>query len=159
MNQNDSNINPRNRRSNNYQCLNIFWDCDTSLDQLIEKSDNYEIQNSKDRQLFIHGGLIRVNLRREKLYCGAKKVVLNALTDVHNLESEIVYAYNNILTCLFCIWTETLKKLKKDTILPEPISTENYEDDSMDRSSSCTQRTIDYSYDIFKEEGEIYVTQ
>ena len=102
---------------------------------------------------------MQVNLRREKLYRGAKNVVLNVLTDVHSSEGETVYTCNNTLIYLFCIWTATLKKLKKDIILTEPISTENYEDGSMDRSSSCTQRTIDYSYDIFKEEGEIYVTQ
>lgn len=137
--------------------MDVFHNEDTFV-QLVDKLDKYELQNPAGRQMFMHGVLTHANLRKVELRCGEKKTALNALTGVHDLEGETVHVCTNSLMCLFCIGPHTWKKLQKDAMLPNPKNTENYED-NVNKSSSCTQRIIDYLYEIFREEGETHATR
>ena len=101
---------------------------------------------------------MHVNLRKEELCCGERKVACNAMIGVFNSEGETIHICNNSLQCLLCIGPKTWKRLQNDAMLPDPRNTENYED-NLNKTSSCTQRVIDYLFDIFKEEGETQATR
>ena len=91
---------------------------------------------------------MHANLKKEELRHGERKVACNAMTGVFNLEGETVHICNNSLQCLLCIGPKIWKRLQNDTMLPDARNTENYED-NINKTSSCTQRVIDYLFDIF----------
>ena len=124
-----------------------------SLTVIKQKLVKYEIKKTDERQLFLHGVFMHANLKKEELRRGERKVACNAMTGVFNLEGETVHICNNSLQSLLCIGPKTWKRLQNDAMLPEARHTENYEDD-INKTSSCTQRVIDYLFDIFKEEDD-----
>ena len=158
LNGHDRCINPRNRRPTGCQCLDIFRRNEESLDQFIEKLVKYESKKPEERQLFLHGVLTHANLRKEELRRGEKKMAINAMTGVLDLEGETVHICNNALQCLLCIGPQTWKRIQKDALLPAPRSTENYEN-NVNKTSSCTQRIIDYLYELYRDEGESHATR
>ena len=151
-------INPRNRRPTACHCLDVFRRNEVCLDGLIQKLEKYERKKSDKRQLFLHGVLTHAHLRQKDLRRGEKKTAVNALTGVLDTNGETVHICNNALQCLLCLGPQTWKKIKRDAMLPERMSTENFED-NVNANTSCTQRAIDFLYDIFKEEGETHATR
>ena len=120
--------------------------------------DKYESQNPQGRQLFIHGVITHANLKRMDLCCGERKATANALTGVELESGETVHICNNSLMYLFGIGHKQFKKLEDDAMLPAPKNTDGY-DNNLNKTSPCTQKVIDFLFNLFKEEGETNATR
>ena len=48
--------------------------------------------------------------------------------------------------------------LQTDAMLPDPKSTERYEN-NMNKASKCTQNVIDFLYNMGKDKGEMHATR
>ena len=107
----------------------------------MEKLVKYESKKPEERQLFHHGVLTHVNLRKEELRRDEKKIAINAMTGVLDLEDEKVHICNNALQCLLCLGPQTWKRIQKDVLLPAPRNNENYEN-NVNKTSSCTQHAV-----------------
>lgn len=85
-------------------------------------------KKQEERQLLLHVVLMMyTNLRKAYLCCGERKVTMNTLNDVLDLDNETVHICNNSLQCLHCmIDPKTQERLQNDTMLPEPRNTEKY---------------------------------
>lgn len=158
LDKNNKCINPRNRRPTSCNCLDVFRTNEVCLDAFIDKLVKYEGKKSDEKKLFLHGVLTHAHLRQKDLRRGKRKTAVNALTGVLDSDGETVHICYNSLQSLLCIGPQTWKKIKHDAMLPERTSTENFED-NVNRNTSCTQRAIDFLYEIFKDEGETHATR
>ena len=61
--------------------------------------------------MFLHGVLNHVNLRKEELRRGKKKMAIDAMTGVLDLEGKTVHICNNALQYLLCLGPQTWKMI------------------------------------------------
>ena len=150
-------INVNNKRPTSCTCITMFRD-NNCFDQLLEKLEKYESKDTEGRKLFLHGVLTHGNLKKEELKRGAKRSSIYALTGVETIDGETVFVCSNTLKNLFCIGNKQWKILQTDAMLPDPKSTERYEN-NMNKASKCTQNVIDFLYNMGKDEGEMHATR
>ena len=117
--------------------MNVIHTSEYSLSQFKEKLVQFEHIKPEETKLFIHNVLTYANLRKEDLCHSKRKVAFNVMTEVLHLDGETVHICNNPLQCLLYIGPKVWKRVQKDALLPEPRSTEKYEN-NVNKSSLCT---------------------
>ena len=149
--------NVNNQRDTGCQCIKRLQNEDTFA-QLVSKLEKYESKDSNGRKLFLHGVLTHGNLKKDELRRGERRVAIYALTGVEDQDGDTILVCNNTLRALFYIGKRQWKQLQEDAMLPEPKTTENYEN-NLNKVTACTQRVIDFLYKLGKNEGEMHATR
>ena len=151
----------RNRKQlTSCRCLELIRNDDQLVEQLNKLLKDFGSYDNNSRRLFLHGAVTHSSVIFDSLFRGERRrsctFLLNGVGD--GGENGRVFVCSNAFRKLFCVGQIVWKTLLEESSIPVK---KNYPhlNNNVHGMVSCTQRIIDYLYNLAKEEGEPYATR